>query len=72
MRRRRDPQRGTPPSERRQPDLFAFPLAEDRPGPAVWQALPEVTRRALRGLVARLLLEHGGRPRSAGGRGHDL
>ena len=72
MRRRRDPRRGTPPRETRQPDLFA-PLRAVCGQPAVvWQALPEATRQALRGLVTRLLLEHGGRPHSAEERGHDL
>jgi hypothetical protein len=70
MPRRRDPHRETPGSRVPQSDLFAPSPAASSPGAAVWWALPEGTRRALTGLLARLLLEHGGGPRRAGGR-HD-
>jgi hypothetical protein len=39
----------------------------------VWQSLPQETRQALTGLVARLLLQHGvGEAPRAGGRRDDL
>ena len=65
MRRRRDRRRGTPGSRVPQSDLFAPPPAAGGPGAAVWWALPQETRQALTGLVARLLLQHGGRARRA-------
>jgi hypothetical protein len=68
--RRRDPRRGTPGSRVPQSDLFGPPRAASGRAAAVWRTLPEQTRRTLTGLVARLLLEHGGGPRRAGGR-HD-
>jgi hypothetical protein len=68
MRCRRDPRREMPASRVLQSDLFALPLAEDRPGPAVWWALPEGTRRNLTDLVTRLLLEREADARRGGGR----
>jgi hypothetical protein len=73
MRRRRDRRRrGTPGSRVPQSDLFAPPPSAGGPGAAVWWALPQETRQALTGLVARLLLLlHGASAPSAGGRRHD-
>ena len=72
MRRRRDRRRrGTPGSRVPQSDLFAPPPAAGGPGAAVWWALPQETRQALTGLVARRLLLHGASAPSAGGRRHD-
>jgi len=68
MRRRRDRRRETPGSRVPQSDLFAPPPVAGGLGTAVWWALPEGTRRTLTGLLARLLLEHGGDARRAGGR----
>jgi hypothetical protein len=69
MRRRRDRRRETPAGRVPQSDLFAGPLEEGRPETAVWRVLPEGTRQALTGLLARLLLAHGGgAPRRGGGR----
>ncbi len=68
MRRRRDCRRETPESRVPQPDLFAGPLVEGRPGTAVWRVLPEGTRQALTGLLAHLLLEHEAGARRGGGR----
>lgn len=47
MRCRRDLRRAALASRVLQCDLFALPPAEDHPGPAVWRALPEGTRRSL-------------------------
>ena len=71
MRRRRNRRQGTPGSRVPQSDLFAPPRAANGPGAAVWWALPQETRQALTGLVARLLLQHGASAPSAGGRRHD-
>jgi hypothetical protein len=71
MRRRRGPCEGTPKSQARQSDLFGPPQGANGQTAPIWEALPEQTRRTLTGLMARLLLEHGGNLRRAGGR-HDL
>ena len=68
MRRRRDPRRVMPASRALQSDLFARPLAEGRPDPAVWRGLPEAARRSLTDLLACLLLEHGANAPRGGGR----
>jgi hypothetical protein len=59
MRRCRDRRRERPAIRVPQSDLFALPRAASDPVVAVWPALPERTRQALTGLLARLLLEHG-------------
>ena len=68
MRRRRDCRRETPASRVPQSDLFARPLVGDHPDRAVWRVLPEGTRQALTGLLARLLLEHEASAQRGGGR----
>jgi hypothetical protein len=41
-------------------DLFGIPAPTSEHWPApTWQGLPEETRRALTGLISRLLLDHG-------------
>ena len=63
MRRHRGHRQGTRASNAQQSDLFGPPRAAGQQRAAIWQSLPQETRRALTGLVARLLLQRG-----AGGR----
>ena len=58
--RRRDRRPANLPGQVHQLDLFVRPVAVncEQPAPA-WRQLPEETRRAATGLMARLLLEHG-------------
>ena len=63
--RRRDRRPANLQRQVNQLDLFVPPDAAncERPAPA-WQQLPEETRRAVTGLMARFLLDHGGADRS--------
>ncbi|MDO9714452.1 hypothetical protein [Paracraurococcus lichenis] len=57
MQRCPDRRREKSASRTPQAELFALPGAASDPVGAVWPALPEGTRQALTGLLARLLLE---------------
>jgi hypothetical protein len=72
MRHHRGHRQGTRASNAQQSDLFGPPRVAGQQRATIWQSLPQDTRRALTGLVARLLLQHGaGEAPRAGGR-HDL